>query len=435
MEFNQSSPIENTGANHLSIKQNKKKRVSTLLALILAGEAIFFLPFVIARIFRPTLLAVFEITNTQLGAFFSIYGVVAMASYFFGGPLADKFSSRNLMAIALWLTGLSGIIFATIPSNQIVYTLYAFWGMTTILLFWAALIRATREWGGVYFQGRAFGLLEAGRGATAALLGSASVLIFSYFNPEEAAQSFLQSRSDSFQYVILMASGITFLSGVFVWFFVPNTKTLNPNEAITLSTFIKVLLTPKVWMLAIIIVCAYVGYKITDNFSLYAKDVLGFNETQAAAVGTSALWMRVLVALLVGYLADRINGTKVIIACFALSMLGGLALGLGFLNTSLLFVILNFTTILIGVYGVRVLYFAVLEEARIPLFTTGTVVGIISFIGFTPDIFMSPLAGYLLDTYPGVHGHQYVFFVLMIFSIIGLATSVLFFKSQKQLTK
>jgi sugar phosphate permease len=434
MEFNQSSPIENTGANHLSIKQNKK-RVSTLLALILAGEAIFFLPFVIARIFRPTLLAVFEITNTQLGAFFSIYGVVAMASYFFGGPLADKFSSRNLMAIALWLTGLSGIIFATIPSNQIVYTLYAFWGMTTILLFWAALIRATREWGGVDFQGRAFGLLEAGRGATAALLGSASVLIFSYFNPEEAAQSFLQSRSDSFQYVILMASGITFLSGVFVWFFVPNTKTLNPNEAITLSTFIKVLLTPKVWMLAIIIVCAYVGYKITDNFSLYAKDVLGFNETQAAAVGTSALWMRVLVALLVGYLADRINGTKVIIACFALSMLGGLALGLGFLNTSLLFVILNFTTILIGVYGVRVLYFAVLEEARIPLFTTGTVVGIISFIGFTPDIFMSPLAGYLLDTYPGVHGHQYVFFVLMIFSIIGLATSVLFFKSQKQLTK
>lgn len=434
MGFDQSSLIEKPGDKHLSIKENKK-RVATLLALILAGEAIFFLPFVIARIFRPTLLAVFEITNTQLGAFFSIYGVVAMASYFFGGPLADRFSSRNLMAIALWLTGLSGILFATIPSNQIVYSLYAFWGMTTILLFWAALIRATREWGGADFQGRAFGLLEAGRGTTAALLGSISVLIFSYFNPEEAAQSFSQSRSDSFQYVILMASGITFLSGMLVWFFVPNTKTLNPNEAITLSTFIKVLLTPNVWMLAIIIVCAYVGYKITDNFSLYAKDVLGFNETQAAAVGTSALWMRVLVALIVGYLADRLNGTKIIIACFTLSMLGGLALGLGYLNTSLGFVILNFITILIGVYGVRVLYFAVLEEARIPLFTTGTVVGIISFIGFTPDILMSPLAGYLLDTYPGVQGHQYVFFVLMIFSIIGLVTSLLFFQSQKRLTK
>lgn len=58
-------------------------RVYTLLALILAGESIFFLPFVIARIFRPTLLAVFNITNTQLGAFFSMYGIVAMASYFF----------------------------------------------------------------------------------------------------------------------------------------------------------------------------------------------------------------------------------------------------------------------------------------------------------------------------------------------------------------
>lgn len=434
MEFNQSNLIENsTRDKNPSVRKNKK-RVATLIALILAGEAIFFLPFVLARIFRPTLLAVFEITNTQLGTFFSVYGIIAMASYFFGGPLADRFSTRNLMAIALWLTGMSGLIFSTIPSNQIVYALYAFWGMTTILLFWAALIRATREWGGADFQGRAFGLLEAGRGATAALLGSISVLIFSYFNPEEVAQSFSQSRSESFQYVILMASGITFLSGVLVWIFVPKTKTSNTNElAITPSIFIKLLLAPTVWMLAIIIVCAYVGYKITDNFSLYVKDVLGFTETQAATAGTLVLWMRMVVALVAGYFADRFSGVKIIIVCFALNILGSLAIGLGFFSTSLWFVIITFTSILIGVYGVRVLYFAVLGEARIPLFTTGTVVGIISFIGFTPDIFMSPLAGYLLDRFPGVQGHQYVFFVLMIFSIIGLLTSFLFFHSQKKI--
>ncbi|MBL7873453.1 MAG: MFS transporter [Cyclobacteriaceae bacterium] len=434
MEFNQSNQIENSGRDKTSSVKKNKKRGFTLFALILAGEAIFFLPFVIARIFRPTLLAVFEITNTQLGAFFSVYGIIAMVSYFFGGPLADRFSTRNLMAIALWLTGMSGFIFATVPSHQIVYALYAFWGITTILLFWAALIRATREWGGSDFQGRAFGLLEAGRGATAALLGSVSVLIFSYFNPEEAAQTFSQSRRESFQDVILMASGITFLSGVLVWIFVPKTSTSHSNEpVITRSTFLKLLLTPTVWMLAVIIVCAYVGYKITDNFSLYVKDVLGVTETQAATVGTLALWMRMIVALIAGYFADRFSGVKIIIVCFALNTLGSLAIGLGFLTTSFWFVGITFTSILIGVYGVRVLYFAVLEEARIPLFTTGTVVGIISFIGFTPDIFMSPLAGYLLDQFPGVQGHQFVFFVLMIFSILGMATSFLFFQSQKNM--
>ena len=45
-----------------------------------------------------------------------------------------------------------------------------FFGVTTILFFWAALIRATRDWGGNNAQGRAFGLLDGGRGLLAALL-------------------------------------------------------------------------------------------------------------------------------------------------------------------------------------------------------------------------------------------------------------------------
>ena len=81
-----------------------KKQYMALIALILAGEAIFFLPFVLARIFRPTLLIVFNITNTELGTYLSVYGIVALVSYFFGGPLADRFPARNLMAFALWLT-------------------------------------------------------------------------------------------------------------------------------------------------------------------------------------------------------------------------------------------------------------------------------------------------------------------------------------------
>jgi sugar phosphate permease len=416
----------------MQVDRDNRKTV-TLVALILAGEAIFFLPFVLARIFRPTILAVFDISNTQLGAFFSLYGIVAMLAYFFGGPLADRFAARNLMAVALWLTGLSGILFATIPSNQIVYGLYALWGLTTILLFWAALIRATREWGGSRFQGRAFGFLEAGRGLTAALLGSVAVLIFSLLTPEETSQTFSSLRKESFSHVILLASAITFSSGILVWYFVPiniNNEKNGNTPTITLSTFIKLLFTPVVWMLAVIIVCAYVGYKITDNFSLYAKEVLLFSEVEAATVGTVALWMRVMVAGVAGFFADRFGGSKIIIICFGLNLLGGFAIGLGFMTTSIWFLVITFTTILIGVYGVRVLYFAVLQEASVPLFTTGTVVGIVSFIGFTPDIFMSPLAGYLLDQYPGVTGHQYVFLVLVIFSLIGLITAIRFYKTQ-----
>ncbi|MDP6909488.1 MAG: MFS transporter, partial [Flavobacteriales bacterium] len=131
-----------------------------MLTLVIAGESIFFLPFVLARVFRPTLLEVFEISNFELGLFFSVYGMVAMGAYLFGGPLADKFSAPKLMSFALATTACGGLFMSTFPSPSEMKLLYGFWGVTTILLFWAALIRATREWGGTEIQGLAFGLLD-----------------------------------------------------------------------------------------------------------------------------------------------------------------------------------------------------------------------------------------------------------------------------------
>src|SRR3546814_4331700 len=83
--------------------------------------------------------------TTLFRSAFSVYGMVAMASYFFGGPLADRFAARTLIVLALVATASGGIVFATIPSISVLTLLYGFWGLTTILLFWAALIRATRE--------------------------------------------------------------------------------------------------------------------------------------------------------------------------------------------------------------------------------------------------------------------------------------------------
>ena len=106
----------------------KKGRTITLVTLIIAGETVFFLPFVLARVFRPTLLDVFQISNTELGLWFSVYGLVAMISYLFGGVLADRFPARKLMATALWVTSGGGVVMAMVPSNRVMIVLYGFWG-------------------------------------------------------------------------------------------------------------------------------------------------------------------------------------------------------------------------------------------------------------------------------------------------------------------
>ena len=81
-----------------------------------------------------------------------------------------------------------------------------------------------------------------------------------------------------------------------------------------------------------------------------------------------------------------------------------------------------------GVYAARSLYFSVMQSGRIPLVLTGTAVGLISLIGYTPDIFAGPAMGYLLDNSPGLEGHKQVFMMLAGFSLMGALAAYRYFK-------
>ena len=83
----------------------------------------------------------------------------------------------------------------------------------------------------------------------------------------------------------------------------------------------------------------------------------------------------------------------------------------------------------IGTYALRALYFSIMREGFIPINLTGTAVGIISFVGYTPDIFSGPIIGYLLDSNLGVTGYSAVFSLLAGFSLLGLVATLAFRKS------
>jgi len=394
-----------------------------LLLLILAGESVFILPFVLPRIFRPTVLETFNLDNVQLGLCFSAYGIVALLSYLFGGPLADKFSPRKLIAVSLWMTALGGIVYASFPSFNVLKILYGYWGFTTIFLFWPSLIKATRVWGGLVSQGKAFGFLDGGRGMVGALFGTMGVFVFSLFMSNEITSASLSESKAAFRYVILISSFVIVLVGILVWFFMRIAKEGERKiilDKITISQITAVLRLPAVWLLMIIILCAYVGYKITDVFSLYAKEVMEYDQVQSAQVGTFLLFVRPVVGILIGIIADRTKTTLWLLLSFVFSFFGALLFATGVISNST--TILFFISILIvaaGVYAGRSLYFAVMERGQIPLVLTGTTVGIISLVGYTPDIFAGPAMGYLLDNSPGIVGHQHVFWMLAIFSFIG----------------
>jgi len=395
---------------------------------VIAGEAIFLLPFVLSRIFRPTFLDVFGITNLQLGTAFSLYGIVAMVSYFAGGPLADRFSARNLIVSALLATSLGGILMATIPAIGVLTALYAFWGLTTIFLFWGALIKTTRELGSIH-QGRTFGLLDGGRGLFAAVISSLSVLVFAAMLPAQVETATFDERSVALGRIIQGFAGMNVFSALLVWLFVPPTPKADTiaDGGISLDGLKQVMVMKTVWCHAVIVLCAYVAYKSTDDFSLYARDAFGYNEVEAAQIGTISFWMRPLAAVCAGLLADRFNGPVMLVASFALVMAGSMVIATGMIIPGLpLLLVLVIATTSAGIYALHGLYFAIFGDAGVPALWTGSAVGVVSFIGFTPDIFMGPLMGYLIDNNPGAAGHQYVFGVVWGFALAGLVTTLLF---------
>jgi sugar phosphate permease len=80
----------------------------------------------------------------------------------------------------------------------------------------------------------------------------------------------------------------------------------------------------------------------------------------------------------------------------------------------------------IAIYALRGVYFALFEEASVPTSVTGTAVGLVSVIGYTPDIFVSLVGGMLLDASPGVAGHQQFYLFMAAFAALGLLAAVAF---------
>ena len=416
---------------------NKKQPLYVIILLILAAEAVFILPFVLPRIFRTTFLESFSINQVEIGSVFSVYGIVALVSYLFGGPLADKFKPHILMSLALILTALGGFYLATYPTLYNLHILYGFWGFTTIFLFWAAMIKATRIWGGSNKQGIAFGFLDGGRGLVAALFGSVGVIIFSLFITKDIELTTIEERRLAFKEVISYTSIAVLCVGVIVFFFLrlKETGTLEsekPAKLLTLDNFKIVMKYKAVWLLMIIIMCAYHCYKMTNLFSQYAEQVMFYDKIEAAKVGTYLLYMRPVIGVIIGLLADRTRATLWIVIGFLLMIITSLIFSLGIIdnNTTLLFIV-SIGAMALGVYSARVLYFATLEEAKIPLAVTGTAVGFISVVGYTPDIFTGLINGYFLDKYNEVVGHQIVFAIMGGFAVIGCVASYLLYRHSK----
>ncbi len=106
--------------------------------------------------------------------------------------------------------------------------------------------------------------------------------------------------------------------------------------------------------------------------------------------------------------------------CFGISTIAFAAMGAGMaelgLPTMLFLMVVSSATV---VFGLRGLYFALFRAAKVDAALTGAAAGIISVLGYTPDIFIGPLNGVLTDSFPGGAGHEYFYAAVAGFMAVG----------------
>ncbi len=400
--------------------QDQRRRVFALSAFIWAGESIYLLPYTLRRDYRGTLIEVLQLPDeAALGAIYSVFGALCLGAYVAGGWLADRVSPRILLPFSLALTAIGGGVLATFPSSPaVLYALFALWAFSTILTFWAALIKATRAWGGESEQGRAFGLLDGGRGLVAAVAASVGLQLF----------AMLGGGASGLRAVIALYTGACLIGAVATWFAVPGGAGPGPprERAGAGAKLAEVLRRPNVWLLGGVIFCAYTAYYGTFYFAGFASTAHGQSAAGGAAVSVASGWLRAIVPVVAGLSADRASSRRVIVLSFAVLVVAFASLALLRPEVGgLVLLYVQAATVAAAAFALRGVYYALLEEGGLPTHLTGTAVGVVALIGYTPDVLTPYLWGVLLDALPGAAGYRALFGSLAVSSLLGALLAAL----------
>lgn len=394
------------------------KKYGTLLLLAAGAGIIFQLPY-IRETFYPQIQNAMNLTNAQMGLLSSGYATMATLSYFIGGIVADKFSARKLLTFSFIVTGALGLWFSTFPSYNIARLIFVLMGISTIITYWSACIKATRMLGTPDEQGRLFGLQEGLRGILNALLVFGMTAAFSYFG----AKNEIAGTSAA----IRVCSIVVIIIGILNFIFIEDTEKEENSESIVEVTkgMFKALTIPRVWILVAIIFTAYSVYGLIAYVNAYAVNFFGMSKATGSALGGIRYLVQGAGGIIGGFLADKLKSRiKVIIGgCTLLAVSFGLFIILPVKASLVGVVIVNFIFGLLFIYAVRSQYFAVHDDAGIPVELSGRVSGIASCLGYCPDLFMYTLVGSWMDSY-GVTGYKMTWLYAMIAAILCVLLSL-----------
>lgn len=367
---------------------NKTKRNIVLVILSMIAGMVYLTPLLRFSFYDQMMLAL-QLSDIELGTIGSVYGIACVVGYVPSGFLADRFNTKKLLIISNLGMALTTFWYSTYPGFQSLVIIHALYGFFSIVTFWSPYLKAIRSLGSEKEQGRLFGMSEGIRG-----VGQTAVAFTCL-----GAMALFASGDAGLRVLLLINGGVFVLLMLAVIIMVPDIDKEHPALAKPesgteknsgLGAFSEALKSSSTWICIFVIFCGYTLWLTVNGYiGTYCTRVLNISHELSSTLSIIRSYLIVFLAgFSGGFVIDRFSTKgKGLILAFALTALGVAAV---FATSRLVPLCIAMTIVLAYIVNViKSTYWSIMGEAGIPAEKTGMATGVISFIAFTPDTFIS----------------------------------------------
>lgn len=370
------------------------------------------------------------LSHTQIGVAMSIAGWISTFGFLAAILVVDRISKKIMIPASLLGICICGLFLSTFPSYPVFLMLYCLLAVFADMLYWPTMLKTVRLLGNEDEQGRMFGILEAGRGLMDTIVAFCALGIFSAFGSNAAGL-----RAAILFYAIV--PGVVAIIAFFLLEPDQQTEKVKTTAAEKKDNTIKRALKNKnIWLVSLNIFFVYSVYCGLTYFIPFLEEAYAL---PAALVGVYGIinqyGLKMLGGPVGGFITDKVlhSATKYLRICFVI-VAGALVIFACLPHKQLGVVVGMAITLSISafIFSMRAIFFAPMDEVKVPRDITGSAMSIGSFVGYLPGAFMYAVYGAILDHAEGLAGYRIVFFVMAAFAVVGFFLSAYILRTIKK---
>mgnify|MGYP000216018875 CR=1 FL=1 len=369
------------------------------------------------------------LSHTQIGTAMSVAGLISTFGFLISIYLTDRVSKKVMIPMSLMGIGLLGIGLSTFPPYWLFLLINCGLAVCADMLYWPTMLKTVRLLGSEEEQGRMFGIMEAGRGLVDTVIAFGALGVF----------ALLGSNAASLKAAILFYSAVPMVIGIIAYFLLEPDEIKAVNAAgekvsrnkAAMDNVMLALKNRNIWLVSFNVFSVYCVYCGLTYFIPFLTQIYFLPATAVGMYGIiNQYGLKMVGGPIGGFMSDKVHksSAKHIRAGFVVCIIA-MALFLMVPHESLgqggNWIIGAACTLAFGaiVFTMRAVFFAPMDEVRVPKEITGAAMSLASLVIYLPNAFAYVMYGSFLDRYPGMAGFRIVFSVMIGWAVIGVGVS------------